>query len=132
MNPYHSFHIQLLEQTYNQLLSHYPFNGEDLLLQEQDFLDSFLQLIEQCKNFSEGYVENGQVFCISWIRAYSELTPLLPRDLLWFFSGNCLHYMPDEEIEQFQRLDELRFAAESAAEEFNYAAQRAKIFNLVH
>ena len=40
--------------------------------------------------------------------------------------------MPDEELEQFQRLDELRFAAESAAEEFNYAAQRAKIFNLVH
>jgi len=132
MNQYHSFHIQLLEQTYNQLICRYPFNVEDLPLQEQEFLDSYLSLIEHCKNFSEGYIENGQVLCISWIRAYSELTPLLPRDLLWFFSGDCLHYMPDEEIEQFQRLDELRYEAESAAAEFNYATERAKIFNLVH
>ena len=132
MNQYHSFHIQLLEQTYNQLLSYYPFNVEDLPLQEQEFLDSYLSLIEQCKNFSENYIENGQVFCTSWIRAYSELTPLLPRDLLWFFGGDCLHYMPDEEIQQFQRLDELRFAGESSAAVFDYAIERAKVFNLEH
>ncbi|EPJ55498.1 MAG: dehydrogenase [Osedax symbiont Rs2] len=121
-----------MEQTYNQLLGHYPFNLEDLPLQEQEFLASYLDLVEQCNNLSQDYIENGQVLCISWIRAYSELAPLLPRDLLWFFGGDCLHYMPDEEIEQFQRLDELRFAAESSAAVFDYATERAKLFNLVH
>jgi hypothetical protein len=132
MNQYHSFHLELLKQTYNQLITHSPFNQEELMPQEQTFLDSFALLIEQCETFSAQYIENGQAFCISWIRSYSELNPLLPRDLLWFFSGDCLHYMPDEEISVFQRLDELRFEAESSGATFDYPLERAKIFNLIH
>lgn len=130
MNPYHHFHLELLQQTYNELLKHYPFTLADLPLQEQEFLNNFLVLIEEFENFTDGYRDSGQTFCLTWIRAYPDLTPVLPRDLLWFFSGECLHYMPDEEITQFQQLDELRFEAESNAQTFNYAQQRALLFGL--
>ena len=130
MNQYHNFHLQLLKQTYNQLITYPPFNQQELLPQEQSFLDDFEALIEQCQSFSADYIESGQGFCIHWIRSYSELNPLLPRDLLWFFSGDCLHYMPDDEINQFQRLDELRFEAESKDLAFDYPKHRAIIFNL--
>lgn len=132
MIQYHQFHIELLKQTYNQLLSHYPFNESELLPQQQEFLDEYLDLIEMCQNQTQGYVEKGQNFCANWIRGYADLAPLLPRDLLWFFGGDCLHYMPDEEINQFQQLDEMRYAASSNNLEFDYPAERAKLFNLLH
>src|SRR5690606_30433744 len=36
-----------------------------------------------------------------------QLTPAIDRDLLWFFGGECLHFLTDEEISLFQQLDEL-------------------------
>jgi hypothetical protein len=36
------------------------------------------------------------------------MTPLFPRDVLYLLGGECLHYMPDEEISAYQELDELR------------------------
>lgn len=42
---------------------------------------------------------------------YPDFAPTFPRDLLWFFAGECLHYMPDEEIAVCQQLDELRHEA---------------------
>ena len=45
---------------------------------------------------------------------YPDFAPSFPRDLLWFLAGECLHYMPDEEIEAYQQLDEMR--AEAAAQ----------------
>jgi len=130
MNQYHAFHIELLKQTYNELLSHYPFNAKDLMPQQQEYLDDFVALIDICQNMGESYIEKGQNFCSTWIRAYPELTPVLPRDLLWFFGGDCLHYMPDEEIDQFQHLDEMRYAADSANIDFDYPSERAKLFKL--
>ena len=132
MNQYHQFHLELLKQTYNELLGHYPFNAKDIMAQQQEYLDEFVALIDLCQDLGDNYVEKGQSFCCTWIRAYPDLTPVLPRDLLWFFGGDCLHYMPDEEIVLFQRLDELRYEADSASLEFNYPAQRAKLFNLLH
>jgi hypothetical protein len=53
--------------------------------------------------------------------------PLLNRDLLWFFGGNCLHYMPDDEISFYQQLEELRFSAEEAGNGFDYAAAKQSL-----
>ncbi|MEZ5573292.1 MAG: PA2817 family protein [Halioglobus sp.] len=61
---------------------------------------------------------------------YPEFAPTFPRQLLWFFGGDCLHYMADEEIGQFQQLEELRLAAASRGETFNWQASRAKLLNL--
>lgn len=34
---------------------------------------------------------------------YPDFAPTFPRELLWFFGGECLHYMPDEEIAEFEQ-----------------------------
>lgn len=34
---------------------------------------------------------------------YPDFAPTFPRELLWFFGGECLHYMPDEEIAEFEK-----------------------------
>lgn len=61
---------------------------------------------------------------------YPDFAPTLPRQLLWFFGGDCLHYMPDEEIEQYQQLEEMRLAAADRGEIFKLRDARAKLLNL--
>ncbi len=34
---------------------------------------------------------------------YPDFAPTFPRELLWFFGGECLHFMADEEIAEFER-----------------------------
>ena len=41
---------------------------------------------------------------------YPEFSPTFPRQLLWFFGGNCLHYMADDEIVEFQQLETARLS----------------------
>ena len=52
---------------------------------------------------------------------FGEMTPLFPRDVLYLLGGECLHFMPDEEISAYQELDELRFSAEAQGKPFNWA-----------
>ena len=58
---------------------------------------------------------------------YPDFAPTFPRELLWFLGGECLHYMPDEEIEAFQELDEMRGTAEKRGEVLDFQAARAKL-----
>jgi len=61
---------------------------------------------------------------------YPEMAPLLPRQLLWFLGGDCLHYMPDEEIEVFQRLEDMRREAAARGDVLDLQRARAKLLNL--
>lgn len=61
---------------------------------------------------------------------HTDFAPTFPRELLWFFGGDCLHYMADEEIAQCQKLDELRLAAALRGESFDWRESRAKLLNL--
>jgi hypothetical protein len=61
---------------------------------------------------------------------YPDFAPTFPRQLLWFLGGDCLHYMADEEIDQYQQLDDLRVAADTAGEPFDFQEARAKLLNL--
>lgn len=72
----------------------------------------------------------GPVLVARLFTTYPELAPLFPRQLLWFLGGDCLHYMPDEEIEQFQRLEELRLAAARRGETFDLRGAPSKLLNL--
>lgn len=131
-DSYHAFHIALLKQTYNQLLTHPPFNQAELQTEDEDFLLHFKQLISDLEAHQADSYDQGQALICRWIRAYPDLVPLLPRDLLWFFGGDCLHYMPDDELAAFQRLDERRYAAEALGETFDYPRERAVILGLAH
>ena len=61
---------------------------------------------------------------------FPEFAPTFPRQLLWFFGGDCLHYMPDEELAQFQQLEDMRLAAASRGETFKFEESRARLLNL--
>ncbi len=61
---------------------------------------------------------------------FPDFAPTVPRQLLWFLGGNALHFMADEEIAQFQQLDDERAAAAARGELFNPREARAKLLNL--
>ena len=62
----------------------------------------------------------GQDIMCQVIERYPQIAHLIPRDLLWFFGGDCLHFMPDEEIEMYQTLEERRFYAAENDEPFDW------------
>jgi hypothetical protein len=61
---------------------------------------------------------------------YPDFAPTLPRDLLWFLGGDCLHFMPDEEIFVYQQLDDLRHEAAARGETLDLRAAKAKLLKL--
>ncbi len=125
---YQDFHLNLLKLAYNNLSRHAPFDDPEdstaveLLDQWQQLVDSFAQQVD---------LSLGQTLLERIAITYTDLMPLVPRDLFWFFGGSCLHFMPDDEIQRYQQLDELRFEAEEQGNtDFNYEQARARILGL--
>ncbi|MFC6669192.1 PA2817 family protein [Marinobacterium aestuariivivens] len=130
ISDYHPFHLNLLKVAYNNLLRQEPFCHEELSENDAQFQRQLTDLVQAVEQQSGDYIESGQQILSRLVRHYPELVPLLPRDLFWYFGGECLHFMPDDEIEIFQRLDEQRYEAESAGEPFHYEEARAHILGL--
>ncbi|UTF61368.1 PA2817 family protein [Gilvimarinus sp. DA14] len=104
-----------------------PFIHDDC---DQDALQ-YLQQLESLPQLSGiEYAETGQLLMCRTVAAYPHLTPLLPRDLLWHFGGDCLHYMPDEEIEKFQQLDEQLHESIATEQAFDYEQERTRVLGL--
>lgn len=125
---YYTYHLELLAAFSAQIQQLSPFNTEPLNEDDQEFLVALAQLQQQPHGIS--FLEQGQVLMCRVVGAYSHLMPLLYRDLLWFFGGDCLHFMPDEEITVFQQLDEQREDAKQQQIPFNYKEARAKLMGL--
>ena len=66
----------------------------------------------------------GQDILTQVISRYPQIAHLIPRDLLWFFAGDCLHYLADEEIDLYQALEERRFEAEQNDEPFDWNQEK--------
>lgn len=127
---YRSFHLNLLTHAYNNLLQTPPFDDVEVESDEEQLLKAFTQALEFGQQESEEFMDAGQQLLTRIVRSYPEHVPLLPRDLFWFFGGECLHFMPDDEIATFQQLDELRYEAEDKGESFNYEQTRASVMKL--
>ena len=99
-------------------------------LQEEDPLrllaDSFSAL---AKGEGDLYVD-GPALVGRLFTGFPDFAPTFPRELLWFFGGECLHFMPDEEIESYQQLEQLRLAAAARGETLDLRAARAKLLKL--
>ncbi|MES2676528.1 MAG: PA2817 family protein [Pseudomonadota bacterium] len=124
---YIEFHLRLLH-TFVEKASHQPpFCRENC---EQDDMD-FLAALEQLPTIGgAALLIQGQELLCKIVAGYPQLMHELPRDLLWFFGGDCLHYMPDEEISLYQLLDEQRQAAQESNSNFSYENARAMVFGL--
>ena len=79
---------------------------------------------------SHDLYEKGPPLVARVFDSFPEFAPTFPRQLLWFFGGECLHYMAYEEIDQFQQLEEMRLAAAERGETFNLAQARSSLLNL--
>ena len=66
----------------------------------------------------------GQDLMSQVILRYPQIAHLVPLDLLWFFGGDCLHFMPDEELDMYQALEERRFEAEQNDEPFDWNQEK--------
>ncbi|MFW9077936.1 PA2817 family protein [Pseudomonas sp. P2757] len=66
----------------------------------------------------------GQDILTQVISRYPQIAHLIPRDLLWYFAGDCLHYLSDEEIDLYQALEERRFDAEQNDEPFDWNQEK--------
>lgn len=127
---HHQFHLNLLKAGFNRLIGQPPFNSPTISSDDQDYLDCFAALIDALETHEPEVLQQGQILFCTLVRAYPHLVPLIDRDLFWYFGGDCLHFMPDEEIADFQRLDELRHEAETQNKNFNIEEERARIFKL--
>jgi hypothetical protein len=124
---YRAFTHKLVSQLILSVQQQPPFINDDCEEQHLAFLRR-LEALPQKQGVD--YAGEGQAILCQCIAAYPHLTPLLPRDLLWHFGGDCLHFMPDEEIERFQRLDEQRHDAQQTGQHFDYQRERARLLGL--
>jgi len=58
------------------------------------------------------------------------LAETFPRDLLWYLGADCLHFMPDSEIDRYAELDEQRREAAERDERFPWRQARAAALGL--
>ena len=124
---YFDFHQRLLKAFIEQIQPQPPFCLETCSQDDRDFL---MELNQLPNSGGSEYLIQGQQLLCKVVASYPHLMPLLPRDLLWFFGGDCLHYMPDEEIAVYQRLDEKRQEAQESGEAFSYEKARMKSMGL--
>ena len=89
----------------------------------QLFLERFDELVMNLPNVPEERHLGQDLICQVFHR-YPQIAHLVPRDLLWFFGGDCLYFMPDEEIAIFQQLEERRYEAEQNDEPFDWNQEK--------
>lgn len=109
-NPHLEHHLALLAHLRGILLA----MGEAEQISDDShalFLERFDELLMALPDVPEERHLGQELICQVFHR-YPQIAHLVPRDLLWFFGGDCLHYMPDEEITLFQELEERRYQAE--------------------
>ncbi|MBC3422263.1 PA2817 family protein [Pseudomonas sp. RW3S2] len=122
-NPHLEYHLQLLQHLRTILVAlgdaeQVPEESHALFLER---FDELLTLLPQNPLESQ-YL--GQDLICQVITRYPQIAHLVPRDLLWFFGGDCLHYMPDEELELYQTLEERRYETEQNDEPFDWNLEK--------
>jgi len=122
----HSFHLNLLKIAYNNLIQQPTFKDTEAS-EELEFLDQFAAVVNDFEHHRPEAYEDGQTLLVRLVRGYPQFVPLLARDLFWLFGGECLHFMSDEEIEQFQQLDETQAELEASNTPVDYLSLRQSI-----
>ena len=83
------------------------------------FLERFDAMVADLRESTEE-LYLGQDIISQVFQRYPQIAHLVPRDLLWFFGGDCLHFMPDDEIEKYQELEDRRYQALENGEDFDW------------
>ena len=89
-----------------RIAEHTPFDQAELAEEELDFLEKWDELTESIRKNDANYTFTAQEVLSRFIRCYANLVPLIKRELLWFVGGECLHFLGDEEIDLYQKLED--------------------------
>ncbi|MBS7325361.1 MAG: dehydrogenase [Thiopseudomonas sp.] len=124
-DSYLQHHITLLHYL-RQLLQ--ALAGADVIPEgHHSFIERYDELIEALQQGDED-LYLGQELVSQVFQRYPQIAHQVPRDLLWFFGGECLHLMPDEEIAGYQLLDERRHEALEQGAAFDWDAEVRLLF----
>jgi hypothetical protein len=116
----------LLKEFLGFLQQGFPFNQEPMPDDEQSFLDQLQIVIKAMEELSPQAPFEGQDWLNRLFRNFPTIAPHLGREVLWYFGGDALHFMPDEEIAKFQMLDDALY---EGGEGFDYMAAKIAIFS---
>lgn len=131
MEPYNSRnHTLILLKDFLILMEQgFPFNQQDVPEEDVSFHEQLKSIISSLENPAEDAIFDGQAWISRLFRNYPSLAPHMGREVLWYFGGEALHFMPDEEIAKFQQLEEALAASLESGEDFNYLELKSKLFN---
>ncbi len=96
-------------------------------LEESDPLRELALAIDKAGDNPDNLYQDGPALISRLFTLYPDFAPTFPRELLWFLGGECLHFMPDEEIALYQRLDDARHEAAERGEVIDFEAARARL-----
>lgn len=111
-SSYLAYHRTLVNQLIASIHRSAPFNGDDVDELQAQFLEKIETLRYDEQNDSPPEEDQtsaratGQWMLCRIVADYPHLMPSVPRDLFWYFGGDCMHYLSDEEIRFFQGVDE--------------------------
>ncbi|MAK90898.1 MAG: hypothetical protein CMI08_01995 [Oceanospirillaceae bacterium] len=92
-----------------------------------EILHQLDQVIDQLREHSGAGYQEGHDWVVQIFTHLPQLNPVIDRDILWYFGGDCLHFLTDDEIALFQQLDEKEAEAESNGEDFDRTAEKARL-----
>ncbi|WP_052692189.1 PA2817 family protein [Teredinibacter purpureus] len=130
---YRDFHQQLVIELQAKIKTLPPFNSTETGIIDPDnaLFVTRLNALASDLNAQEDGVPLGQWLVSNVIMRYPHITPEIPRDLFWFFGGDCMHFLGEEEIEKFQQLEEA-FHDNTATSDnpHTYASLRTALFGV--
>ncbi|WP_086931258.1 PA2817 family protein [Agarilytica rhodophyticola] len=109
---YQQYHQTLIETLAEHIKRTPPFNGDVLDELQALFLEKLDDILSNHPN-QQDVSDSGQWLLNHIVSNYQQLMPAVPRDLFWYFGGDCLHFLEDHEISHFQQLDEAFHEARS-------------------
>ena len=99
-------------------------------LNKNDALRELALALQDVAQGEQDLYSEGRTLVDRLFTTYPDFSPIFPRELLWFLGGDCLHFMPDEEIALYQQLEDQREQSAARGEIIDFAAARAKLLKL--
>ena len=109
-----------------KILPNHPAHSEE---SNSELLDKLTHLEANFAK-SDDYINVGQDIITHIISHYPDIVPLMHRDLLWFFGGDCLHYLGDDELARYQVIEELYYEQSENDSHISYRNIRAQQFGM--
>ncbi|WP_221798788.1 PA2817 family protein [Oceanobacter mangrovi] len=97
-------HIELLQALKSRLKA---ANESDVIT--EDMIQQLDDLIDQLTQHTSTAYDDTRDWVANILQFTPQLTPAIDRQLLWLLGGDCLHYLTDEEIAQFQTIDDASY-----------------------